>query len=73
MEKVTKKLFHLQNLFTVFIYQEMLQKHYFINYGQAVDDSQLELKANPEIEIKIIRFLHDSYFDLFLYITFELR
>ncbi|ADX03530.1 hypothetical protein J789_2807 [Acinetobacter baumannii 44895_6] len=29
MEKVTKKLCHLQNLLTVFIYQEMLQKHYF--------------------------------------------
>ncbi|WP_307010247.1 hypothetical protein [Acinetobacter calcoaceticus] len=39
MEKVTKKLCHLQNLFTVFIYQKMLQNIIFINYGQAVDDS----------------------------------
>ncbi|WP_202742360.1 hypothetical protein [Acinetobacter calcoaceticus] len=39
MEKVTKKLCHLQNLTTVYIDKKYCKKHYFINYGQAVDDS----------------------------------
>ncbi|MBO9529260.1 MAG: hypothetical protein J7514_05560 [Acinetobacter oleivorans] len=38
MEKVTKKLFHLQNLTTVSIYKKYCKNIIFINYGQAVDE-----------------------------------
>ncbi|RZG50785.1 hypothetical protein EXG25_07770 [Acinetobacter baumannii] len=39
MEKVTKKLSHLQNLTTVYIYKKYCKNFTFINYGQAVDES----------------------------------
>nr|WP_281832299.1 hypothetical protein [Acinetobacter calcoaceticus] len=39
MEKVTKKLHHLQNLSTVSIYKKYCKNIIFINYGQAVDES----------------------------------
>lgn len=52
----------------------MLQNIIFINYGQAVDDSKLEPKANLGIEIKIIRLRRDNCFNLLLLdITFELK
>ncbi|WP_080592905.1 hypothetical protein [Acinetobacter calcoaceticus] len=38
MEKVTKKLLHLQNLSTVSIYKKYCKNIIFINYGQAVDE-----------------------------------
>ncbi|MGB8808193.1 MAG: hypothetical protein WCD17_02320 [Acinetobacter calcoaceticus] len=38
MEKVTKKLLHLQNLTTVSIYKKYCKHIIFINYGQAVDE-----------------------------------
>ncbi|ARD29289.1 hypothetical protein ACEN3H_10525 [Acinetobacter lactucae] len=39
MEKVTKKLSHLQNLTTVSIYKKYCKNIIFIDYGQAVDES----------------------------------
>ncbi|PJF03646.1 hypothetical protein CVD08_17240 [Acinetobacter seifertii] len=39
MKKVTKKISHLQNLTTVYIYKKYCQNIIFINYGQAVDES----------------------------------
>ncbi|WP_153905991.1 hypothetical protein [Acinetobacter baumannii] len=38
MKKVTKKLSHLQNLTTVYIYKKYCKNIIFINYGQAVDE-----------------------------------
>ncbi|CAA6831779.1 hypothetical protein VXG46_002614 [Acinetobacter baumannii] len=39
MEKVTKKLSHLQNLTTVYIYKKYCKNIIFISYGQVVDES----------------------------------
>ncbi|WP_087089046.1 hypothetical protein [Acinetobacter pittii] len=39
MEKVTKKLSHLQNLTTVYNYNKYCKNIIFIDYGQAVDES----------------------------------
>ncbi|MBV6572626.1 hypothetical protein JL980_06510 [Acinetobacter baumannii] len=39
MEKLTKKLSHLPNLNTVYIYKKYCKNIIFINYGQAVGES----------------------------------